>query len=138
MAAAENPLRRMNAAEAAAQVQLAEQEPVQLREAAALAPLRLFRAAALPMQAAVAAECKAELPEPAVLVAAETALRIAQPLQTERPTPEAVGAAEVLRHQARAQAAQAALALSFSSTTSALPQSLPSSHRRIGLHQRVR
>jgi hypothetical protein len=34
--------------------------------------------------------------------------------------------------------AQAALALSSSSTTSALPQSSPSSHRRSGLHQRVR
>jgi len=33
---------------------------------------------------------------------------------------------------------QAALASSSSSTTSALPQSLPSSHRRSGLHQRVR
>jgi hypothetical protein len=32
----------------------------------------------------------------------------------------------------------AALASSFSSTTSALPQSSPSSHRRSGLHQRVR
>jgi len=36
------------------------------------------------------------------------------------------------------QAAQAAPASSSSSTTSALPQSSPSSHRRSGLHQRVR
>ena len=36
------------------------------------------------------------------------------------------------------QAALAALASSSSSTTSALPQSSPSSHRRSGLHQRVR
>jgi len=35
-------------------------------------------------------------------------------------------------------AALAALASSSSSTKSALPQSLPSSHRRSGLHQRVR
>jgi hypothetical protein len=34
--------------------------------------------------------------------------------------------------------ATAAPALSSSSTTSALPRSLPSSHRRSGLHQRVR
>jgi len=37
-----------------------------------------------------------------------------------------------------AQAAQAVPASSSSSTTSALPQSSPSSHRRSGLHQRVR
>jgi hypothetical protein len=36
------------------------------------------------------------------------------------------------------QAAQAALASLSLSTTSALPQSSPSSHRRSGLHQRVR
>jgi hypothetical protein len=35
-------------------------------------------------------------------------------------------------------AVTAALASSSSSTTSALPQSSPSSHRRSGLHQRVR
>jgi hypothetical protein len=38
----------------------------------------------------------------------------------------------------RQQAVLAALASLSSSTTSALPRSLPSSHRRSGLHQRVR
>jgi hypothetical protein len=51
-------------------------------------------------------------------------------------------AAVVKRHAltllARSREAPAALASSSSSTTSALPQSLPSSHRRSGLHQRVR
>jgi hypothetical protein len=41
-------------------------------------------------------------------------------------------------HQMVIWLAQAAPASSFSSTTSALPQSSPSSHRRSGLHQRVR
>jgi hypothetical protein len=61
-------------------------------------------------------------------------------VQTEVPT----RAAAVVAQEAAAplafltQAAQAALASSSSNTTSALPQSSPSSHRRSGLHQRVR
>jgi hypothetical protein len=128
----------MNAVAAVAQAQLAEQEPVQLREAAALAPLRLFRAAALPIQAAVAAECKAELLEPAVLVAAETALRMPQQQQAALPILAAVAVVVVLLRQVPGRGAPAAPASSSLSTTSALPQSLPSSHRRSGLHQPVR
>jgi hypothetical protein len=58
------------------------------------------------------------------------------------PEPLILAVAEDLVAQFRvaviAPAAQAALASSSSSTTSALPQSSPSSHRRSGLHQRVR
>jgi hypothetical protein len=46
--------------------------------------------------------------------------------------------AAVMTAQQLALAAQAALASSSSNTTSALPQSSPSSHRRSGLHRLVR
>jgi hypothetical protein len=56
----------------------------------------------------------------------------------EQLIPEAVVVAAVKLPQVELLAAQAAPASSSLSTTSALPQSSPSSHRRSGLHQRVR
>jgi hypothetical protein len=81
-----------------------------------------------------------ELLEPEVLVAAVTVQMAHHPAQ-ERLAPQiqAVAVAVVAHLQILLQLlAQAAPALSSSSTTSALPQSSPSSHRRSGLHQRVR
>lgn len=72
--------------------------------------------------------------------AALAAVALAQVLEMEQPEqsiPEAV-AVEVRALDRAETAAQAAPASSFSSTTSALPRSSPSSHRRSGLHQRVR
>jgi hypothetical protein len=59
-------------------------------------------------------------------------------MEPQIPAAVAVVKRHALTLRARSRAALAALASSSLSTTSALPQSLPSSHRRIGLHQRVR
>jgi hypothetical protein len=72
----------------------------------------------------------------AVLAAAVKALNQQRRLLLERLTPEVVGAA--MEAIALRLLARAAPASSSSSTTSALPQSSPSSHRKSGLHQRVR
>jgi hypothetical protein len=56
-----------------------------------------------------------------------------------QPIPEAVAAVVVMVDcRQTLLAAQAAPASSWSNTTSALPQSSPSSHRKSGLHQRAR
>jgi hypothetical protein len=58
--------------------------------------------------------------------------------QTQAAAVGAVGLTPTCRIHLTQRVVRAALASSSSSTTSALPQSSPSSHRRSGLHQRVR
>lgn len=77
-------------------------------------------------------------PEPEAQVAVVMAQTQRQPQQAELLTPAAVVVAVDLIRQILAQAVPAAPASSFSNTTSALPQSSPSSHRRSGLHLRAR
>jgi hypothetical protein len=78
-------------------------------------------------------------PEPVALAAVEmVAQLLAVTALRHLPTPAAAVAAHRQTHRLLTLAAMAALASFSSSTTSALPRSLPSSHRRIGLHQRVR
>jgi hypothetical protein len=125
------------AAEAAVRRLLAATETAQavLRVTVVQVLHRPFLAVALPTQEAVAAvhfrRVRREQGEQAVAQMGQ----LVEPRQTRRLIPEA--AVAVVR-QAAAQAAQAAPASSSSSTTSALPQSSPSSHRRSGLHLRVR
>lgn len=59
-------------------------------------------------------------------------------MEPQAPLTRAVVEAVLQILQVAQQAAQAAPASSSSNTTSALPRSSPSSHRRSGLHQRVR
>jgi len=103
----------------------------------AMARRRLFRAEArfTLVVALVRPTLPAAICPVAMAVVVLVAMVLAQ-LQVllAQPTPEAV----VVALMARLLLEQAALASSFSSTTSALPQSSPSSHRRSGLHQRVR
>jgi hypothetical protein len=103
---------------------------------AATEPHRLFLARLLLMRVAAVVENTPEPMEPAVLVAVETQ-QVREP--TALATRAAVAVALLAAHQRPLElAAMAALASSSSSTTSALPRSSPSSHRRIGLRQRVR
>lgn len=104
----------------------------------ALARPRQFLEAASLMLAAVAVAVRAA---PEVLVG-QAAVAMAEPkVQPFKPlTARLILAAVVvvLGLEALLLLALAAQALSFSSTTSARPQSSPSSHRKSGLHQRVR
>jgi len=86
--------------------------------------------------AAVALIRAAQLAQAAPAVAQMVQLE-AQPEMRELLIPAAVVVELDMLPQPKV-AARAALASSSSSTTSALPQSLPSSHRKSGLHQRVR
>jgi hypothetical protein len=97
-----------------------------------------FLAAALHTLAAVAQALKVERAVLVVLAAALTELETTQPLLLARLILAAAVAGVAGLAAPAAQAAQAALASLSSSTTSALPRSLPSSHRKSGLHQRVR
>ena len=112
--------------------------------AAAMVATELHRqsaVAASPTQAAAVEAVEEVLPHQ--LVAPE-AVGLAAPLQHRELEPmepqirAAVVAALGLAVAVQLLAAMAALASFSSSTTSALPRSLPSSHRRSGLHQRVR
>jgi hypothetical protein len=118
-----------------------EQAPAHQKQAATavMAPHLVFPVAASLTQVVVVEEVTPTIPlaQAAQVVAAMAALHPTQPVQRAPLTPEAVAeAAETIR--LAKPAAQAALASSSLSTTSALPQSSPSSHRRSGLHQRVR
>jgi hypothetical protein len=102
-----------------------------------------YLAEVLPMLAAAAAEFLIQqrpLAVAAQAVAEQAAMEFPGLLEHQEPqTPEAAVVAAVLLHQTSIKAAAlAAPVLSSSSTTSALPRSSPSSHRRSGLHQRVR
>jgi hypothetical protein len=101
----------------------------------AMAPLLAFLAAASHMPVAEAVHLTLH-PAPAVQVAQEAvALVVGVEAAQREPRIQAVEVAAAFLGVTAAQAAPASLS---SSTTSALPQSSPSSHRRSGLHQRVR
>jgi hypothetical protein len=91
------------------------------------------------MPAAAAVAFKEQIKQKAaagLVVAAPEHERLPQKMQLQEPQILVEAAAAVVKQVKTAQ--QAAPASSSSSTTSALPQSSPSSHRRSGLHLRVR
>lgn len=91
------------------------------------------------MPAAVVAVDLRQMDWPLVLAAQAAVVRDQRHqglLLLREPQTQAVAVAVALEH--REQVAQAAPASSFSNTTSALPQSLPSSPRRSGQHRLVR
>jgi hypothetical protein len=100
---------------------------------------RLFLVVALPMLAVAAVGRLEERPEVAVQAVVALAVQAVEiTLEPQAPQIPAVAQAAIIIHLLTLLAQQAALALSSSSTTSALPRSSPSSHRRSGLHLRVR
>jgi len=125
------------------ETELNHQVAALLREMEETALHLLFLARLQLTQAVVVAEYKQQLVQQVLpglveLVVVETEQKTIQMPHLELPI-LAVAEVAVVRLLVLAdQAAQAVLALSSSSTTSALPQSSPSSHRRSGLHQRVR
>jgi uncharacterized protein (DUF1778 family) len=113
--------------------QLVQMAPLTQAVMEEMAPHRPFLEAALLMLAAAAAAAAQD--QRVVLEAAAQAAEQVLLARQERPTP-AVGLAEaVLTTLLEIPAAPAS---SSSNTTSALPRSSPSSHRRSGLHLRVR
>jgi hypothetical protein len=111
--------------------------------AAQAQPLASAAAASVTLAAAVVADQPAAQAEPAAVEQVEPRLPARKDLPTEPMAQSTRAVAAVARHHAltllaHLQAAQAAPASSSSNTTSALPQSSPSSHRRSGLHLLVR
>jgi hypothetical protein len=107
-------------------------------EMVAMAQPRLFLVVPSHTQAAAAAAQAVGLLATVALVVAQTALHLQRTLLLQQPTQAVAVAAVDLVARLNRKDQQAAPASSSSSTTSALPQSSPLSHRRIGLHQRVR
>jgi hypothetical protein len=123
---------------AAVQARLALTELAQPVEMVAMAQPRLFLVVPSHTQAAAVGALAVGLLATVALAVAQTALHLQQILLLQQPIPAVVAAAVDLVARLNRKDQQAALASSSSSTTLALPQSLPSSHRRSGLHQRVR